>query len=167
MSTDPADVLQANEQLEPQTLHREADRLGIDLATASEDELATLTLSWRLTAKATTIIKVCQSVGVHATELQARNIAKCILLSTSESPGVPLSDRERELAHELYYQALKSLLAKDGKSLADAELRQEAARMVHFGERGLTPLHKVGRASGCAGLLFAIILIAVVIVGAT
>jgi hypothetical protein len=61
----------------------------------------------------------------------------------------PLTPDEQAIAAELYYEAIRAAAARQGSPVTEKAARTNARKMMQLGERGLTTLQKIGRATGC------------------
>jgi hypothetical protein len=150
MPTDPAELILFR-KLTPERFFEEAEELGIPLKRLKDDrEIHDRVLrDCLIRVRKATAKAVAAELGIPITDDQAYSIARNSLTPQVIAEPAPLAADERAIAKELYFHAVKAAVARQGDSIKDRTARAKARRMVAAGERGLTTLHRISRASGC------------------
>ena len=150
MRTDPAELILFG-SVSAGLFFEEAEELGIPLKTLKGDgEIHNRVLHGCLIkARKATAKAVAAELNMAITDDQADSIAKNSLTPEVMAQPAPLAAEERAIAKVLYFHAVKAAVARQGISIKDRAARAEAQRILTAGERGLTSLHKISRASGC------------------
>lgn len=97
----------------------------------------------------------CEALNIAISPHQALTLATHTLVGQKNyrnGVGVPLSDRERDIALRLVTIRIRGICRKNGHTFDEA-LERECETIVRFGERGLTVGHKIGEATGCFQVL--------------
>lgn len=156
MVTEPAELILFGQKCRD-AFFQEAEKLGIPLEDLKDEETRNRVFrSCLIRVRKATAKAVAAELGIPITDNQAHSIARNILTPQVMADPAPLAPEERAIAEELYFHAIKAAVARQGSSIKDRAARAEAHRRVAAGERGLTSLQKLSRASGClvvAGML--------------
>ncbi len=156
----------------PTDLLVEAQRLGIPPSALASLELnrdlaKAISDSWTITLVARRVRQLADTMGIAVSDAQARAVATNRCVPHFAARG-PLTVEERRIGAELLARAFRDYLKRRQSNLSFEESQREAERMVAFGERGVTALHKIGDAvskgSGClVAIAFAAIGVAVLL----
>lgn len=149
MPTDPAELILFGE-MSPGRFFEEAKRLGIPPHHLRDQETHNRVLhDCLINVRKATAKAVAAELGIPITDEQAFSIARNSLTPQVMADPAPLAPEERAIAEELYFHAIKAAVGRQGESIKDRAARTQAHRMVAAGERGLTTLRRISRASGC------------------
>jgi hypothetical protein len=136
--------------MSPQLFFEEAEAQGIPLERLKDEETHNRVFHHcLLKVRKATAQAVASELGMPITDDQARAIARNSLTPEVMAEPAPLRAEERAIAKVLYFHAVKAAVARQGISIKDRTARAEAQRKLTAGERGLTSLQKLSRASGC------------------
>ena len=149
MSADPAELIFFQE-MTTDKFFDEAKDLGYDLDQLQDEETHNhIFYTCLVKLRAVTAKTVAAGLGIEITDEQATAIGKNSLVPEVSLDPAPLGQEEREIAEVLYYNAIKAASVRHGSTIKDRSARAEARRMVRTGEKGLTRIGKLTRASGC------------------
>jgi hypothetical protein len=153
MSADPAELI-FFQQMTPEKFFQEADRLGIGQDQLRDPGIRDRVFHDSLIAhRAETAKAVADNLHLPITDEQARSIARNSLVPEVLDKPAPLNADERRIAAELYYHAILAAAARHGVAVTEESARNDALRMIRFGERGLTAIQKFSRSAGCLVML--------------
>jgi hypothetical protein len=110
--------------------------------------------SYWLTMHALNVKEAANRLGIPISDEQAFAIGVNFSVPTVAKRG-PLTERDREIAIEIKYHAIKAShrLRPYGQAQSDKTARRAAESNVRFGENGPTVLQELGHRSGCFNLL--------------
>jgi hypothetical protein len=149
MRIDPAELILFG-KMSPELFFEEAQTQGIPLEELKDEETHNRVLHGCLVkVRKAAAMAVAAELGMPITDEQACSIARNSLTPEVMAEPAPLGRQERAIAKVLYFHAVKAAVARQGIRINDRLARAEARRMVTAGERGLTSLQKLSRASGC------------------
>lgn len=149
MSADPAELIFFGD-MSSQAVFDEAEQLGLSAESLDDGPTRQRVLHSRLLRIRTATAKsVAAGLGIEITDQQAGAIARNSLVPEVCADPAPLNPREREIAEELYYHAIKAAVARHHGTIAERAARSGARKMAAAGERGRTKLHRITRATGC------------------
>jgi hypothetical protein len=161
MPTDPAELILYG-KMSPELFFEEAQRLGIPAGDLKDAGVHNRVLHGCLVkVRKDTAKALASDLGLPITEDQAYRIARNSLTPEVMEEPAPLGSEERAIARVLYFHAVKAAVARQGSHIKDRIARAEARRMVLAGERGLTSLQRLSRASGCLVMLGLLTLVAI------
>ena len=153
MSADPAELI-FFQQMTPEKFFQEAERLGIGQEQLRDPAVRDRVFHDSLIAhRAETAKAVAADLNIPITDAQAQAIARNSLVPEVLAEPAPLTPDERTIAAELYYRAILAAAARHGAAVTEESARNDAQRMIRFGERGLTALQKFSRSAGCLVML--------------
>lgn len=153
MGADPAELIMFRD-MTPERFFSEVDELGVSLEELRDQPTHERVFRAALVRfRADTVKEVAAELELPITDEQAQAIARNSLVPDVISEPAPLTTDQRALAQELYFHAIKAAMSRQGRTVNDRLARNDARKMVRAGERGLTWLQRLSRASGCLTVL--------------
>jgi len=141
-------------RMTPEKFFEEAEALGVSTEELSDRETYDFIFhSCLINVRTETAKEVAEELGIPISDDQARAIALNSLVPQVIAEPAPLTPEQRKIAKELYFHAVKAAVSSQKRTISDRSARADAVRMVKAGERGMTTMYRIFRATGCLTIL--------------